>query len=159
MIMPSRLIRVVTAACLMTAAAAPCLASDGMPASSAPTYVAGVALPQVVYYGDCGAALPTVLTIRSQFVSAYSLRVTARYDYVSSDPQLPESTILRASMAQVASLTYMGSIDVGAEAFAYLRGGSGVLRYQVSAVDALATASAGTTGTVVVRPCEKLAVR
>jgi len=158
MIVPSRLIRSIAMVSLIAGAVSPCLAG-GDAASTPPVYLTGIALPQVVYYGDCGAALPTVLTIRSQFASAYSLRVTARYDYVSADPRLPESTILRAGMRQVTDLTYMGSIDVGSEAFAYLRGGTGVLRYRVSAVDALAAPSAGTTGSVIVRPCGGVAAR
>ena len=140
-------------ALIAVAGAAPCTAADQIDASPPPVFVAGFALPSVVYYGNCGVAWPTVLTFRSDFTSDYSLRVTARYDYVSEDPRLPESTTLSVHLAQFTTVTYGGSVDIGSEAFAYLRGGSGTLRYQVTAIDALATPSEGITGSVHVEYC------
>ncbi|MBV8082230.1 MAG: hypothetical protein JOY86_04530 [Candidatus Eremiobacteraeota bacterium] len=146
--MPGRLIRF-TAVALLLCAIAPCCAW----AQDSPAFVAGIALPQVVYYGDCGLEQPMVLTLRSDFVSDLSMRVTARYDYVADDPKLPESTTLAVQMTQISMLRYSGSINVGTEAFAYLRGGDGLLRYHVTAIDALQNATQGDAGFIAVRHC------
>jgi hypothetical protein len=124
--------------------------------SSGFAFLAGAALPRAVYYGDCGLDLPSVVTFQSNFTSSTTLRVTSRYDYVAFDPRLPESTILAAPMTQVSSLTYRGSVDVGAEAFPYLRGGDGIMRYSVSAIDAYGAAVAGASGTIAVYACQRL---
>ncbi|HEV2909705.1 MAG TPA: hypothetical protein VGX02_10565 [Candidatus Eremiobacteraceae bacterium] len=140
-------------ALIAAAGAAPCNAADQRDASPPPVFVTGFALPNVVYYGNCGAAWPTVLTFRSDFTSDYSLRVTARYDYVSEDPRLPESTTLSVHLAQFTTVTYGASVDIESEAFAYLRGGSGTLRYRVTAIDALAAPSTGISGSIRVEYC------
>ncbi len=140
-------------ALIAAAAVAPCSAADQRQATPPPLFLAGFALPNVVYYGNCGIVRPTVLTFRSDFTSDYSLRVTARYDYVSENPRLPESTTLSVQLAQLTTVTYGASVDVESEAFAYLRGGSGTLRYRVTAIDALATPSEGITGSVRVEYC------
>ena len=134
----------------------PCASADS-PAGLA--FLAGAGLPRAVYYGDCGLDLPSVVTFQSNFTSSTSLRVTSRYDYVAFDPRLPESTILAAPMTQVSSLTYRGSVDVGAEAFAYLRGGDGIMRYSVSAIDAYGAAVAGPSGTIAVYACARLSAK
>ena len=94
-------------------AAAPCTLPPPISdkPSPPPLFLAGFALPNVVYYGNCGIVWPTVLTFRSDFTSDYSLRVTARYDYVSENPRLPESTTLSVQLAQLTTVTYGGSID------------------------------------------------
>jgi hypothetical protein len=146
--MPGRLTRFAALALLLCGTAPACVW-----AQDAPAFVAGIALPRVVYYGECNLDLPMVLTIRSDFLSHFSMRVTARYDYVADDPKLPESTTLAVQMTQISALRYSGSVDVGTEAFAYLRGGDGVLRYHVTAIDALQSATQGDTGVVSVRHC------
>lgn len=146
--MPGRLARFATFALLLCA-----IGPARVLGQDSPAFVAGIALPRVVYYGDCSLDLPMVLTIRSDFLSHFSMRVTARYDYVADDSKLPESTTLAVPMTQVSALRYSGSIDVGTEAFAYLRGGDGVLRYHVTAIDALQSATHGDDGVVSVRHC------
>ncbi|MBV8172672.1 MAG: hypothetical protein JO219_12150 [Candidatus Eremiobacteraeota bacterium] len=134
---------------LMTSGAAP-VAADSV---ESPAFIASAVLPRVVYYGDCALELPTVVTFRSDFSSTMSLRVTARYDYVPADVRLPESTILAVHMAQISALRYSGSVDVAHEAFAYLRGGDGILRYQVTAIDARAASVSGESGAIAVHAC------
>lgn len=99
-------------------------------------------MPATVYYGPCDGSYAKAVTMQGSFVSALSLAVTLRYQYISENGQSP-SPMLSTGMPLMSAVdpaisggtTYWRTINVGAEAYSYLKGQNGALHYQLVAID------------------------